>query len=286
MKPASGHWTIQPVAEEDHDLVRGLLQAASWQHRHLDWAEAEDLLNQQPFLLASDQGLPVACLACPPDPMQAAWIRVFAVASGYDLATCWALLWQQAQSRLEALGVSSCAALAIPDWLPDLLLESGFEQADAVIFLEWDAGAEPPTGAQDLELAPLLETDLTEVAALDRRAFEPLWQLSLESLDMALAQSAYATIYRTGDELAGYQISTASDLGGHLARLAVDPPRQGRGIASAMVSDVLCHFRELGLPRVTVNTQGANERGQSLYERLGFARTGQAIPVYRLDLEK
>lgn len=284
MKPSRGPWTIQPVTEDDFDLVRGLLEAASWQHRHLDWAEVEDLLEQQPFLLASDGGLPIACLACPPDPPQVAWIRLFAVASGYDLATTWSLLWRQGKSRLEALGAASCAALAIPVWLPSLLEESGFEKTDSVVFLEWAAGDPPPDGGKRLGTTPLLETDLRGVASLDRRAFHPLWQHSSESLALALAQSAYATVVRVDGEIAGYQISTASAHGGHLARLAVDPPHQGQGIASALVGDVLRHFRELGLLRVTVNTQGANARGQSLYERLGFERTGQSFPVFQIPL--
>lgn len=284
MKPARGPWTIQPVSEDDFDLVRGLLDGASRQHRHLDWATAEDLLHQQPYLLASDQGLPLACLACPPDPPQAAWIRLFAVASGYDLATSWALLWAQTKPRLEALGADSCAALAIPVWLPELLEESGFVQTDSVVFLEWDAGGPAPDGNGELEFSPLLKTDLAAVAGLDQQAFEPLWQHSLESLTLALGQSSYARVLRLGEQIAAYQISTASAHGGHLARLAVDPPHQGQGIASALVADVLRHFRDRGHPRVTVNTQGANERGQSLYERLGFVRTGQSFAVYQLRL--
>ncbi len=279
MKPIDRAWRVRQVTQKDQDLVDGLLAAARWQHRHLDWAQIEDLLGRQPYLLASEHGLPLALLACPPDPPGVAWIRLFAVASGYEVMSTWELLWERARAALQEMDVKQAAALSIPPWLPEPLESVGFEEIDSVVFLEWTLARPPEAPELDLATEPLVEADLPAVAELDRRAFQPLWSHSIKALQLALKEAAYARVTRAGADIIGYQISTSSSHGGHLARLAVEPSEQGRGVATALVIDVLRHFHGLHLPRVTVNTQGSNERGQALYERLGFRPTGQVFPV-------
>jgi ribosomal protein S18 acetylase RimI-like enzyme len=78
----------------------------------------------------------------------------------------------------------------------------------------------------------------------------------------------------------GYQISTTSAMGGHLARLAVLPAYQGRRIGYALLNDLLRQFVYRGIFRVTVNTQSDNLASLKLYEKAGFERTGERYPVY------
>lgn len=284
MKPVDRAWRVRPVVPQDEDLIAGLLSASRWQHRHLDWFQPEDLLGQEPYLLASEHGIPLAALACPPDPPGVAWIRLLTVASGYDLESSWRLLWRQAKDMLIEQAVERAAALSIPPWLPDLLNSAGFTQVDTVLFLEWPLAPPPAPPELHAQISPLQESDLAAVAELDVRAFNPLWRHSLEALRMALEAASYARVVRSGDRLVAYQISTQSAHGGHLARLAVDPEEQGRGLATALVADVLRHFHGQHLDRVTVNTQGSNERGQGLYARFGFRRTGQEFPIFQHKL--
>jgi ribosomal protein S18 acetylase RimI-like enzyme len=69
-------------------------------------------------------------------------------------------------------------------------------------------------------------------------------------------------------------------MGGHLARLAVLPAYQGRGVGYALVNDLLRQFVFRGIFRVTVNTQADNHASLRLYENMGFQRTGESYPVY------
>jgi len=82
-------------------------------------------------------------------------------------------------------------------------------------------------------------------------------------------------------QLLGYQISTATTMGGHLARLAVHPAAQGGGIGYALVHDMLSQFTRRGARQVTVNTQQDNLVSLALYQKAGFKRTGEEYPVYQ-----
>ena len=71
-----------------------------------------------------------------------------------------------------------------------------------------------------------------------------------------------------------YTISTAE--GGMAALLedvVVRPGHRGRGIGSALLRHVVAEARKQGVLRVTLLTDGQNERAQRLYSKLGFARS-------------
>jgi len=125
------------------------------------------------------------------------------------------------------------------------------------------------------------ETDLQSVHALDINAFGSLWRISLDTLTSAYQQACVATVVESDKELIGYQISTSGPMGGHLARLAVLPSRQGNGIGSALVHDVLDKFERRGAVRVTVNTQRDNQSSLTVYEKAGFRPTSEIYPVYQ-----
>ena len=126
--------------------------------------------------------------------------------------------------------------------------------------------------------------DLHAVAKIDAVAFGAIWRNSYDSVELSFQQSTLATIAEDEDGVKGYQISTASPMGGHLARLAVMPENQSRGIGYALVRDALDQFERRGALRVTVNTQEENLVSFSLYAKLGFRLTGEKYPVYQYDL--
>jgi ribosomal protein S18 acetylase RimI-like enzyme len=278
----SASWVIRPADLNDRDLVRGLLDGARWRHQHLDWASALSLLDSQPYLMAEERGLPVGCLACPPDPPGVAWIRVFGSASGYQLEEVWSALWDHVIESAGSMGIERAAALSLHSWLESLLTDCGFVQDNAVLFMAWDAGLPDLPQTPDVKLRDLAPSDIEEVALLDHRAFQPIWRHSPHALHLALEQSSYARVALIDDEIVGYQLCTASAFGAHLARLAVDPGVQHRGLGRLLVADVLHTFTERGYGRVTVNTQADNLSSQALYKHLGFKETGQVFPVFEL----
>jgi ribosomal-protein-alanine N-acetyltransferase len=283
-KNAAIPWKIRPTERRDQSIVAKLLANAPDRHLHLDWYTTIELLNESPSLLAFDEQRAVAILACPPDPERISWIRYFAVSEGTPTIPIWEALWQHTLGLAPKAMISTIAALVTQSWFTPILSASGFTQTTEVIFLEWDG-----EGLRvDLPLNATLRTmsleDLDTVARVDRDAFQPLWQHSLRALKAAYQLSSLATVIEVDQEIVAYQISTSSALGAHLARLAVDPRRQGQGIARALVNHAFRHFQRRGIERMSVNTQADNSRSQLLYEKLGFMPTGQRFPVYTYTL--
>ena len=85
-------------------------------------------------------------------------------------------------------------------------------------------------------------------------------------------------------QIIGYQVCTLYRDGAHLARLAVHPGYQGRGIGSVLLNDVLRRFFKRRVYTMTVNTQVSNHRSQHLYQRYGFERNGYDLPVWSIRL--
>lgn len=275
---------VRPVGPNERALIDGLMAAAHWRHAHLDWLDAGDLVGQTPFLLAEESGRPAACLACPPDPPGVAWIRVFAGAALLPAAEAWQAMWPAASASAVQLGAHTAAALTTDPWMARLLQESGLAESNRVVFLEHHGGAGAPKLPAGVRLRAYRPSDLPALHDVDQKAFSGVWMYSLPVLKAALAQAASVTIAEAEGRVAGYQLSTASALGAHLARLAVRPELQGRGYGRALVEHLLHEFGRQGYGRVSVNTQEDNAPSLRLYRRLGFRDTGQDYPVFTSTL--
>lgn len=273
-------WTIRQTTEGDRGVVTTLLHNAEKKHQHLDWREPEDMLHESPFLLGFKGSTLMACIACPIENAQYAWMRIFAVREQRAIETAWKYLWSQTLSDLKKYTLNSLAALVLPKWFEDLLVDANFIETNSVIFYERNGGESPPKGNPLGSLRGMRPEDLDAVFELDTRAFTPLWQNSRHELLEALKLSTLATVFERDGRIIGYQLSTVSALGGHLARLAVDPQCQGQGIGTTLVGDMIESLSRRGFDRITVNTQGDNDLSHRLYRRLGFKETGDRYPVY------
>lgn len=269
---------------KDKQRLANLLHFETRVHRHLDWRAPLDWIGYQPFLLAERGNQIQAALACPPDPPGIAWIRLFGVTSEIDPRQAWNSLWSIASNTLSSKGCKTIAAISLQDWFRRLLLDSGFQLINQVILLEWErAPLLPRNDLTNLNIRALEIQDMPVLEILDRSAFGTIWHNSSESLAFAFHQAAYATVAEMNGEIVGYQISTATQMGGHLARLATRPNFQRQGIATALLKDLLAEFVRRGALRITVNTQKDNQASISLYEKAGFIPTGESYPVYLFE---
>jgi ribosomal protein S18 acetylase RimI-like enzyme len=125
--------------------------------------------------------------------------------------------------------------------------------------------------------------DLPMVADLDAAAFGPFWANSLDALQRACAQSIHATVAEDDAGIIGYQISTGNPFGAHLARLAVRPEAQGRGVGSALIDGLIRHLGVRSTFSLSVNTQSNNVASLALYKKWGFAQTGEYFPVFAYE---
>jgi ribosomal-protein-alanine N-acetyltransferase len=123
--------------------------------------------------------------------------------------------------------------------------------------------------------------DMHDVAKLDNLAFEPIWQLSTDDLLFAAKKSSFCTVVEHNGKIIAYQMSSTSGMYAHLARLAVHPDLQHRGIGFALVQNLLDQFiNQQNIWGVTLNTQNNNSSSIKLYQKVGFRETGERFPVY------
>jgi len=280
----NSQWTTSACTPQDRQRLIALLSHARWKHKHVDWIDTLDLLGQQPFLLAFQDNKPIGSLACPPDPPGTSWLRLFAVAPGYSASDIWKLLWPQAASEAIEAGATRSAVLLMGGWLAPFLRQSGFEQTNSVVFLEWGGGMIPARPSPPGTMRAFRSADLRQVVKLDHMAFEPIWRFSGSGLLEAFTHASLSTVTEYQGEITGYQIVSSSALGTHIARLAVAPKWQGQGFGSVLVRLAMKHANDMGSPQLTVNTQSDNQQSQNLYRALSFTETGQTYPVWEKQL--
>jgi len=280
-------FTIRNAVEQDTHQLANLIHFELRVHRHLDWRPPLDWIGRYPYLVAEQSGKLVAALACPPDPPEVAWIRLFALADGVSANHVWDEMWPAAKAELRGFDQPIISAvIPLQNWFQKLVEKSEFTFTHNVIVLAWRGDPIPsPRDLSPAIIRPMALDDLPGVETVDREAFMHLWRHSQQSLSMALSQAAIATVVSISGELVGYQISTWTTGGGHLARLAVKPQFQGAGIGYALLQDLLSQFSQRGVHYFTVNTQHNNQISLALYKKAGFKPTGEIYPVYEEQLE-
>lgn len=277
---------VRSAATKDLHKLQNLVHFEPFVHRHLDYRPPLDWFGKEPFLVFEQDKSINAALACPPDPPAVAWIRLFAATTKNQADSAWPLLWKEARRQLiEFREPRWAAAIPMQNWIETLLAKNGFEQNHSIVMLNWESARLPSARAiQGLHLRPMTFDDLEEVHRVDAAAFPPIWQHSLAYLELAFRQATIATVAKLDGRLIGYQVSTATPIGGHLARLAVEPSLQGQGIGYMILHDLLTQFNRRGARVVTVNTQKNNLSSLALYKRMGFTFTSEEYPVYQIDI--
>jgi ribosomal protein S18 acetylase RimI-like enzyme len=272
---------VRPAMSQDQHQIANLMFFESHVHRHLDWRAPLEWLGSPNYWVVEEHERIVAALACPQNPAGVAWVRLFAHARQFALDDAWNILWNTAQKSIGRAGGVTVALIAMQQWLSDLLIRNHFTHTQDIVMLEWKGSDIPQSLPVDgVKARAMQASDLPAVAKLDAEAFTPLWQNPLDALERALPQATSATVLEDAQGLVGYQITTANPFGAHLARLAVRPDAQRRGLGSLIVIDLIQRLSKKGIARLTVNTQSDNYASLALYHKIGFQQTGEKFPVY------
>lgn len=276
---------VRPALPKDQREIANLMFFESHVHRHLDWRTPLDWLGSPLYWILEHNDSIAAVLACPQEQHEIAWIRLFAHTSQFSLEDAWHALWEVAQEDIAERGGTTVAAISLQNWFEPILQNSGFANNKQVISMEWKKTVtDEQTIPHNITLRPMTVNDLPQVAALDAVAFEPIWQNSLSILKQAYPQALVATVAETTDGIVGYQISTKSPFGAHLARLAIHPQAQRQGIASAIIHNLTTCLQKQDIDQLTVNTQSDNFASQALYDKNNFSLTGEEYPVYTFEV--
>jgi len=279
-------YQVRPAIPEDQNQISHLISNGSFVHRHLDWRTPLEWIGFPPYLVIEQSGQIKSVLACPPDPPLIGWVRVFATNEDFSAEHAWNILWADVLRIMERRGDSTVAVIVLQNWFYEILEKSGFSCHQEIVMLTWKKGKIPEVNPPArFQIREMVENDLQRVAELDAIAFDPLWNNSSSALRKAFHQAELATTVEDNGVIVGYQISTKNFLGGHLARLAVHPDMQGKGLGYSLVTDMIQKLSRIGVTNITVNTQSDNSTSLSLYKKMGFMETGDRYPVFTYEVK-
>lgn len=276
---------LRCAEKADHGALLRLTSGMNYLHRHLDWRDSLAWLGRQPFWLCEENHQIQGALACPAEPEEVAWVRLFAVSMRSSPDRLWRMMFERCVEYFHTEAPShrpAIASLALREWYTDLLKRQGFQYHQDIVVFMFDLEPPRPVAVDPrLRMREMTPADLDRVTVLDHQAFEPIWRLSLDDLRFAYQKSAYCTVIEQDGEVVGYQMSSSSGLYAHLARLAVRPDLQGRKIGYTLVQNLLDHFiNRMNFWGVTLNTQHNNTASLALYYKIGFRETGERFPVF------
>lgn len=274
---------VKPIQASDSSLVLDFLKTAQFSHRHLDWRLPIDWLGVQPYLGCWFRDDLIALLVCPHTEAKEVWIRCYAGNSFHSTKAAWEKLLQETIQILRKKDIISIYTICLSDWYQDLIINSGFQKENDVVVLEKNNWATRPLRlpAQDIQIQDMESHHLLDVYELDKQCFTPLWQLTKEDIEIAYKHAINCTVaYDAENHLIAYQISNLIGDTAHLARIAVLPSYQRKSIGQMLLSNMLKRFAQMGIMKVTVNTQADNQASLQLYKQNGFIQIDESYPVY------
>ena len=133
--------------------------------------------------------------------------------------------------------------------------------------------------SDSLTIRSLGYSDLPQVIAIERRAFTTPWSLAMFVLELSKPSGVCLAALDEEGKLAGYLICARYDTVWHLMNIAVDPSMRRRGIARALLEQMLeragsdCEY--------TLEVRTSNAPAIALYERFGFRPAGTRPRYYR-----
>lgn len=132
----------------------------------------------------------------------------------------------------------------------------------------------------DIFIRPMLESDLTEVLAIESYSFPTPWNRE-HFLDEIEAPYSFPLVALNDSEiLAGYICPMLLLDEGHIMNVAVRIDLRGRGVGKLMIEKVLAECRENEAAYLSLEVRISNYSAIFLYQRLGFIETGRRKNYY------
>ena len=124
-----------------------------------------------------------------------------------------------------------------------------------------------------LEIRSLGLSDLDAIEDIEQRAYPTPWSRSMFASELAKPTSICLGAFE-GEQLVGYIVNSRYVDAWHVMNVAVDPDRQRRGIATALIErlfDLTAADERRGY---TLEVRVSNEDAIRLYRKLGFEPRG------------
>jgi len=132
--------------------------------------------------------------------------------------------------------------------------------------------------AQPVTIRTLGYSDLPQVISTERRAFPTPWSLAMFVLELSKPSGVCLAAIEER-RVVGYLICSRYADVWHLMNIAVDPPARRRGIATALLEEMI--VRAGRDASYTLEVRPSNSSAIALYERFGFRSAGMRRRYYQ-----
>lgn len=121
--------------------------------------------------------------------------------------------------------------------------------------------------------------DVPEVAALEKQCFSQPWSAQVLEAELGNPNSVFLAAKET-DRLAGYIGMHRVMDEGYLFNVAVDSGFRRRGVATALVNQLVEFAKEKRMSFLTLEVREGNATAIALYQKLGFGEVGRRKRFY------
>jgi len=141
------------------------------------------------------------------------------------------------------------------------------------------------TYVDQVRIVPMTTDRIEDLVAMEKRCFSDPWTRGMFRSELEVAGGTYARAALMGETLAGYSFAVLIADEAHLGNLAVDPGYRRKGIARALLDDLLTAARSHGVRRVTLEVRESNSIARNFYARNGFVDIAIRKSYYRNPVE-
>jgi ribosomal-protein-alanine N-acetyltransferase len=127
---------------------------------------------------------------------------------------------------------------------------------------------------------PMELTDLPQIEQVENRSFSSPWPRQAFYNELVFNQFAHYTVVTVDDQVVGYCGFWLILDEAHITNIAIHPDYRGQGLGEATLVYVMDLARKLGAEKMTLEVRVSNVIAQSLYEKLGFVRSGLRKEYY------
>lgn len=132
-----------------------------------------------------------------------------------------------------------------------------------------------------LALRPMHFGDLDTIAAIDARAYPYSWARSV--FDDCLRHGDLCRVLMDDTRIIGYGVLRVAAGEAHVLNVCIEPDRQGSGLGSALMQQLLDLARRQGARSALLEVRPTNQSAIRLYHRLGFNEIGRRPGYYPAD---
>lgn len=122
--------------------------------------------------------------------------------------------------------------------------------------------------------------DMPEIVRIERASFREQYPRGVFLIFLENNPDTFLVAEYNGRVIGYVMAYLRPDLEGHIMSIAVDPKYRGKGVGSALLSEVIERLAARGAKWIGLEVRVSNQNAINLYERFGFKRIKRVIGYY------